>query len=461
MTKFFLETLTFSPSDLMTGTRRDGPQNRFRHLAVTFKYGVPVVLFTLAACVNSSVAQEKYMPPTYRQTQMVAPLNPNWTPTDQVFDAGSGEAPLEPAHPFFDIDWSVLLSATHTGGTDVGKNFVTLTPEISLTHLGLRGQYAFDAKSTFSVNDDQLTRVNDGELGYTGSHQLDSVTLFNSSASFQVSQDDVNAPGVASNIKQTPYETVLQGELGIVRQFGKISVDGRANAQRQYRTDTQLLGDLAMSNAERNLSQAGASLRLSYAFSPEIALFVQGDASRDWYDAAPVSTGIKLDGTNYTITMGGAINWRDVLDVELTAGYLMRQHVDPSLANREEAVYGINAEYTPNDDLTFTGELTTTINRPDVTAALLASTEYNAIGTITYGVAPWLDISMTQTGNWIHPEIGVNTQTRYSTGFGAEAALNKNLSVNLNYVYSWAEVLPTDDDPEWQHAATIGIRYSR
>lgn len=427
------------------------------------KYSVPVVLGVLLANPHIGLAQERYMPPIYRETVNAtpAPLNENWTPIDEAYDGNLGETPLEPAHPFFDIDWSVLLSGTHTGGTDAGKNIVTLTPEMSFTHVALRGQYAFDIGGEFSVSDEQVTRLNDFSVGYAGTHELDPVSQIVSSASLQVTQDDVNAPGVASNIKHTPHDLDIQGEIGIIRQFGKFVIDGRASSYRHYSSDTILFGDLARSNAERSFTQVGTSLRLAYAFSPEIGLFVQGDAGRDWYDAAPVPTGVKLDATEYGVSGGATLNWRNVIDLELSAGYVVRQHVDTSIADRGEAVYSVSATYTPNDVLTFTGAIDTTIRPKDVTLSREASTEYNATGSISYAVARWLELNMTQTANWVFPEVGVYTEYRYGTGFGVEAALNKNLSVTANYLYSWAEVLPSTADPEFSHAATIGIRYAR
>lgn len=429
----------------------------------SLKYSVPMMLGAFIVSPQIGLAQERYMPPTYRETVSAppAPLNPNWTPVDQAYDGNLGETPLEPAHPFFDIDWSVLLTGSHTAGTDAGKNFVTLAPEVSFTHLALRGQYVFDIGGEFSVSDTQVTRLNDFNVGYTGTHELDSVTQFNSSASLQVAQDDANAPGVAPDIKQSAYDLDFRGEIGILRQFGKIVVDGRTSTHRRYSSDTMLFGDLARSNGENSFTQLGSSLRLAYEFSPEIGLFVQGDVGRDWYDDAPALTGIKLDATEYGILGGATLNWRNVIDLELSAGYVLRQHVDTSLADRGEAVYAVNATYTPNDALTFTGTIDTTIRPEDVTLSREASTEYNASGSISYAVAPWLALSMTQTAGWVFPELGVNTEYRYATGFGVEAALNKNLSVTANYLYSWAEVLPTEEDPEFAHAATIGIRYSR
>lgn len=424
-------------------------------------FGVSVFMSVLLAGTSIGVAQEKYMPPTYRETINGPERVTTWTPVDQMFDAGSGSAPLEPDHPFFDVDWSLLLSGTHTGGSDTGKNAATITPEISLTHMGLRSQYAFDAKASISATDSQMTRLNNSEFGLAGTYEADKDTQLNYSARLQYSQDDINSPGVSDTITQLPHETMVQGELGIVRQFGKFGVDVRLQTERLHFSDTQLVGNLARNNDERSFTEFGGSLRTSYAFSPEISLFVQGDVSRDWYFGAPASTGVKLDGTDYGISVGGSVNWRNVLDLELTAGYVLRQHVATTIADRGEAVYGVNIDYTPNDALSFSGTIGTIIKPKDVTLARQASIEYNASGSISYAVAPWLGLRATQTGRWVFPEIGVDTATYFGSGFGVDIAVNKNMAINLDYLYSWAEVLPTTLDPVYQHAATIGVRFSR
>lgn len=391
--------------------------------------------------------------------------NPNsapvFVPADEIFLPIGGDVPPEQAQPFFDVDWSVQLRATHTGGTETGKNAVELAPEFSLTRAGLRGQYVFDGQATLSVNDDQLTRINDTQFGYTGQYALDSVSQLNTSLNLGVSRDDVNAPGVSDNIVQLPYNISLRGELGAVRQFGRFFLEGSTRLERAYRGPTQLVGNLTQDNSEFSFVKFGGDLRASYAFSPEITLFVEGGADRDWYDSAPALTGVKLDGIDYRLSAGAVLDWRNVLSVEASVGQVVRQHIDPSIGDRGEAVYALSIDYNPTNAVSFGGEISTSIVPENITAGNPSSVAYSASGNVGYAVAPWIGLRASQTGRWVFPNTGVNTQTTMTTGLGIDVDINKNLSVNLDYLYTWAEILPSDAKPEYEHAATIGIKYSR
>ncbi|MCF6303027.1 MAG: outer membrane beta-barrel protein [Devosiaceae bacterium] len=422
------------------------------------KLSILLVMSSMLTSAHVSVGQEGYLPPG-NQTNTGSGVV--WTPVDDVFVPFAGDVPKEPAQPFFDVDWSVLLRATHTGGTDTGKNAVELVPEISLAREGLRGQYAFDAQAVLSVNDDQLTRINDTRFGYSGQYELDIVSVLNANLDLTISQGDVNAPGVSDTIVQLPYNTSLRGDLGIVRQFGRFSLGASAQLERAYRGPTQLVGSLSQDNGEFSFVKLGADMRASYAFSPEISLFVEGATARDWYDRAPVATGIKLDGMDYRLSAGAVLNWRNVLSVEASVGQVVRQHIDAAIGDRGEAVYALSFEYDPNQAVSIGGEISTTILPRDVSAGRPRSVAYSASGSVGYAVAPWIGLRATQSGRWVFPDTGINTQTTYTTGFGVDVDINKNLALNLDYLYTWAEILPSVADPEYQHAATIGIRYSR
>lgn len=367
--------------------------------------------------------------------------------------------PREPYHPFFDVDWSLGLAYTHTGGTQTGKNSVVLTPAISLTHLDMRGQYSFNGRSSLSVNDDQLTRIDETEFSYSGQYALDSDTAFTTGASLRLGQDDVNAPGMSDTIIQTPMVATLRGNIGIARQMGRFTFEVGGQAQRQANTSTHLVGGLVQNNLDRNFSRLGGTLRTAYAFSPEISLYIEGGVAHDWYDAAPLSTGRKLDGWNYTISTGAIVNWRDVVSVEASVGHTTRAYDDVGIVGMGSAVFGLNLAYTPNDALRAGLQFTTNLIPANASSGQAASVDYSASGNITYGMTPWLDLRASGSALYSVPQMGANVQTTYTAGAGADIAINKNISVNLDYLYTWAELLPIT--AQYQHAGTIGIRIAR
>lgn len=367
--------------------------------------------------------------------------------------------PREPYHPFFDVDWSLGLAYTHTGGTQTGKNSVVLTPEISLTHQDLRGQYSFAGRASLSVNDDQLTRIDETEFSYSGQYALDSVTGILSGASIALSQDDVNAPGMADTIVQTPVVATLRGNIGIARQIGRFTFELGTQAQRQASSDTLLVGGLGQNNSDRNFSRLGGTLRTSYTFSPEISLYIEGGVAHDWYDRAPITTVQKLDGWDYTISTGAIVNWRDVLSAEASVGHTTRAYDDVGVVGMGSAVFGLNLAYTPNDALRAGLQFATNLMPANASSGQTASVDYSASGNITYGMTPWLDLRASGSVLYSLPQTGTNIQATYTAGAGADFAVNKNISVNLDYLYTWAQLLPVT--AQYQHAGTIGIRIAR
>ncbi len=378
---------------------------------------------------------------------------------DNDLGVNLGTTPREPYHPFFNVDWSIGLAYTHTGGTQTGKNSAVLTPEFSLTHQDLRGQYSFAGRSSLSVNDDQLTRIDETEFSYSGQSALDSVTAITSGASIGLSQDDVNAPGMSDTIVQTPVVATLRGNIGIARQMGRFTFEVGTQAQRQASSDTLLVGGLGQNNSDRNFSRLGGTLRTSYAFSPEISLYIEGGVAHDWYDGAPIATGRKLDGWDYTISTGALVNWRDVLSAEVSVGHTTRDYDDLGLVGMGSAVFGLDLAYTPNDALTAGLQFTTNLTPADASSGQVASVDYSASGNITYGMTPWLDLRASGSALYSLPQTGTNIQTTYTAGAGADFAVNKNISVNLDYLYTWAQLLPVT--AQYQHAGTIGIRIAR
>ena len=367
--------------------------------------------------------------------------------------------PREPYHPFFDVDWQVGLSATHTGGTSSGKNRVTLTPQTTLTHTGLRSQFSLGARARLSVTDDQLTRIEQGTLTYDGQYSLDPTTQLTSSLSLAVSQQDVNAPGVSDTIVQMPVMSDLRGRLGLVSNMGRFGVDADLSIERVYNSDSILVGNIAQSNGDLNFTRLGATFRSSFSFTPEIGLFVQGEVTHDWYDAAPVSTKVLQNNISTSLTAGVSVNWRDVLAAEASVGYSLRRFDADSIPNMASTVFGLKLTYMPNTAFSANGQFTTTLTPQDPSAGQAASVDYGALLNVGYRMAPWVGLRASASAGWVVPVTGTALRTTYAVGAGADFAVNRHVAINLDYLYTWAQRLPSP--AEYEHAATIGITVSR
>jgi len=365
----------------------------------------------------------------------------------------------EPFDPFFEVDWSIGLSAASRVGSDPVRNAISITPQFSLTNIGLRSQFSLGAEAAFSVSDAQLMRVETIGLSYEGAYALDALTRLNSSINIDLSQGDANAPGVPDNVVQLPLVISAQGEAGIERQFGRFGLSGSLQLEREVQTSTQLSGNIEQDNSDRNFIGFGGNLRASYEITPNLVGFIDGDLTRNWYDEAPVLPGIKLDGWNMGLRGGAQLNWRDVLVSEFSIGYRLRSFDDAAIAQLGATIFGVDVNYTPDNAISVGVQLSTSLTPEDLNNSRPASIDYSAAVNVGYQLNSIFGLRGTASGEWVRPVSGNENQTSVSAGAGADFTINKNLLLSADYSYSWTQRLPNDD--EYEHALILGMRFSR
>ncbi len=365
----------------------------------------------------------------------------------------------EPFDPFFEVDWSIGLSAASRVGSDPVRNAISVTPEFSLTNIGLRAQFSLGAEAALSVSDAQLIRVEAIALSYGGSYALDALTRLNSSINIDLSQGDASAPGVPDNVVQLPLQVSARGEAGIERQFGRFGLLGALQLEGNVQTPTLLSGNVEQDNSDRNFVGLGGNLRASYEITPNLVGFVAGDLTRNWYDAAPILPGIKLDGWNLGLRGGAQLNWRDVLVSEFSIGYRLRSFDDATIAQLGATIFGLDINYTPNNAINAGVQLSTSLTPQDLSNSRPASIDYSAAINLGYQLNSVFGLRGTVSGEWVRPVSGSENQTSVSAGAGADFTINKNLLLSADYSYSWAQRQPSDD--EYEHALILGMRFSR
>lgn len=365
----------------------------------------------------------------------------------------------EPYSPFFEIDWSVGLRASRTAGTNGAFYGATLLPQISATRTGLRSSYVLGAQARLGVNSDQLTRIEQLDFTASGQYELDRVSRLTGNAGLTLSQDDPNAPGTSDQIVQTPLVARGQIEGSFLRQFGRLGLSLGANFLRQETGDTKLVGDLRRTNKDRNTTRLGADLRLQYELTPIIDAFVEGAVARDWFDAPPARTRIFQDGWDYSLSAGLAGNWRDVFVVEASLGYGLRRFEDVALDELASTLYAASLTYSPSDAFAFDAQLSTTLTPENKGAGDPASVDYAIAAGASFQVAPWVGLRGSLSQSWDVPVSGSERNVTFSTGVGADFALNKNAALSLDYLYTRAQNLPAE--PEDAQEVAVSLTWSK
>lgn len=241
-------------------------------------YVPPVVVSTDDQLISGAAPQENIAGGAIE-------LAPVW-PTSQ--NEPIAPQPLEPVHPYYDIDWSVAVQGTRNTGSAGEHYAVSVAPSLSLTHTTLRGQYALGASANLGVSDTQLTRVEDFSLTFDVGHALNSVTGVSLAAQLTVGQEDVNAPGISDDMLITPAVGDASVEVALSRQLDNFELELSGDIGRSMTSDTYMVGDIWLDNAAMNSTNAGLGLRLSYGLTPILSPFVEASGNRILFDAAQI-----------------------------------------------------------------------------------------------------------------------------------------------------------------------------
>ena len=375
------------------------------------------------------------------------------------FGGGMEGQEKEPFDPFFEVDWSVGVIAASRVGSSPGRNTISLNPQFSLTNIGLRSQFSLGANALFSTGEGQSARVETIALSYEGEYEIDGDSRLNSSINIDLNQGDAKALGVLDNVVELPLVFSARGEGGIGRRFGRLGILGAIQLERELQTPTLLRGNIERDNSDQSFTSLGATLRASYEITPNIAGFVAGDLKRNWYDAASIATGTRLDGWNWGLRGGVQLNWRDVLVSEFSIGYGLRSFDDPSIARLGGAIFGVDVNYTPDSVLNAGVQLSTGFTPANASDSLPSSVDYRGSVNVGYRLNRMIGLRASATGEWVRPVSGIQSRTSIGAGAGFDFTVNKNLLLNADYSYNWIQRLP--DAGEYEHALILGMRFSR
>jgi len=174
---------------------------------------------------------------------------------------------------------------------------------------------------------DQFFIRGDGRLDATRNLTLDGNAGF---ARLRESRID---PDSAGERKPIIYYSAF-GDFGIDRRFGDVSVRlGLGAARFEYDGPSQ---------EDQDRVQGQTDLRLTYALSPRVGLFVGTGLGRVTYDQSRDSDGLDRDRTEVTVDTGTALSITSVLFGEAAVGYTRATFADSDLAAQDTITFGVN-----------------------------------------------------------------------------------------------------------------------
>lgn len=387
--------------------------------------------------------------------------DPTWTGDARDIsyeDVSSRDTGMADA-PFWDIDWSLALRGATSIGDGSNSYLGEIAPRFAIAQPTLRGGYSFSGDATLSVDAAGSARLDGLALAASARYQLDEWSTISASGSVSAGQDDLASGTYPSNVAAAPVEVDATGTLEGSRRFGMFTLALRGSVGRDLVGDTLYDDASTTSNADQTAWTAGAGGRVTVALTPSLSTFA--DAASQWsrFDAASTPLGARRDVRTDTLRVGVGYTHDSRVSLEASLGLGRQDFVDPTLGDVTATLYGARVTYAPDETLTLSASLDTSIAAPGTSADATAKVATTVSGDVAYRVNPWLRLRGTAglTRSVFEPSGSVSDE--WSAGIGGDYLFNAMTDLTADYSVTRTESAP---DPATEtHKLMVGVTFHR
>jgi len=301
----------------------------------------------------------------------------------------------------------------------------------------------FDLKSTWSRNAaalhagiDREQYINAGNQSTTNYHlgadgRLDvgdgNVALSAETARFTQSRSDVDAPNAA--VKPIRYQrtvAVLSGE----QEFGRLRVSALADWRRYRFDDARTATGTLLDQSFRNRDVTTGDLRVDYALSPRIAVYVDGAVNQRSYQIRTLGAPSR-DSHGYTIEAGADFDLTNLARGHVQFGYLSQTGKSGVWSAQGFSGRGkVEWFATPLVTVTFEGGRTVQ-DSAELDTPAYVSTDIGA--RIDYELLRNLIITARATAEWDRFKTTGQRARRTLESLGARYRMNRNFVLEAGY----------------------------
>ncbi|WP_417310949.1 outer membrane beta-barrel protein [Devosia sp.] len=373
--------------------------------------------------------------------------------------ASCAHLPSEPVDPWLDLDWSIALRGAVTEESGKTRKELQIVPEASLTHQSLRGGYEIGGDAELAITDAGNARISTLNFTAEGTHALDAVTDITGSAELSLSQEDPNAPDQPANLKSTPLVVEASAEAGVTRTIGLAEIGLRGSLGRAMTGETVFDDNSTEDNSYLDRTQVGIGGRFGWRLAPFATVWIDGEASYEFYDKLSPSLMVKLDNWTYSGKLGATAQLRNTTELEAAVGVSWRDYDDPTLDDFYAMLYEASISHKPDETVTLTAGLTTTLSSPQSGSSATARLTYAATTTAQIAVNPWLT-ARSSAGASLTKPMGAGTEEQsWNVGAGLDWLVNPNTDITADYRFT--QTLSEPDPPEESHQLTLGVTFHR
>lgn len=359
-----------------------------------------------------------------------------------------------PSDPAVDLDWSVALRGSYeiaTGGNEVKGS---IAPQASLTYEGETGVSKLSTGAELEVNEDGTARLEDAHAGAAVRLRFGELTTLDASATGALAQLEADDDDLPADTLYGPYVFTGTAQASITQKIDLVEVTPRLHIERKLEGPTELIDHSLVDNTSEAYWRTGGGLRVGYALTPQLGVFVDGDISQQGYDAASPDLGVFRDNTTSTLKLGTTYGWGTIFTAEISGGAGWVDYVDAALMDGPEWLANATATVTPNDTFRLVAALDASVGPSDEVASD-AEADVSATLEASQAVNSW--VSLRGAASWSTSyELGSgDSDTVSSAGVGVDFTSSQHAVWSADYAYEREDAPPAASTDS--HTVTVGV----
>ncbi|MGJ4999535.1 outer membrane beta-barrel protein [Bradyrhizobium sp. HKCCYLS3077] len=149
-----------------------------------------------------------------------------------------------------------------------------------------------------------------------------------------------------------PRATTFGGSAGVLQKIGPAEIAFKGSADRVVFNDALITANVPLRTQDRNFTQPGAQVRVTYVLTPNISPFIDMSFDRRNHDLQVDFNGQRRDSTGIAGRAGAVVNMGSVTG-EASVGYLTRRMDSPMMPNISGVIADATLAWAATDTTTF------------------------------------------------------------------------------------------------------------
>ncbi|WP_257168826.1 outer membrane beta-barrel protein [Bradyrhizobium sp. SRS-191] len=149
-----------------------------------------------------------------------------------------------------------------------------------------------------------------------------------------------------------PRATTFGGSAGVLQKIGPTEIAFKGSADRVVFNDAMITANVPLRTQDRNYTQPGAQMRVTYVLTPTISPFIDMSFDRRNHDLQVDFNGQRRDSTGIAARAGAVVNMGS-LTGEASVGYLTRRMDSPMMPNINGVIADATLAWAATDTTTF------------------------------------------------------------------------------------------------------------